>query len=630
MSWTPISNTEPQYEENNVAASGFYIKFYASGTTTPISMATDSTGGTLIAKAQLDTQGYPINGSSAIFIPHIDQKYKIALFRNATDADNNTLANAAWVVDALFPVGDVTQSTYTAAGAGAINSDVETRLRKTFYSSDYSTIQEAVTAAAGNRLVIDAGFTATSTTTVPDNTDIISIAGQTITSSVTLTNGFEIFRSGNNCDFSRMTFSGNAIDEAGYCAIETTGADNILIEKCTVTGHGEAFLVQDSDNVRVIGNTITGTQRWSVMFAKTNNCRAEANRISGSIQSDGIKVNGNIYNDATDYDNNHLMIKDNIINGCARDGIDSASGCDTIHIEGNDCYGNTLNGIECKAQNTSVTAQRIFIKDNSCLANGAHGIRIDDISKSEIVSNHVDSNSQEGILAQNAIIKVKISENQVYNNTDNGIRLQGDVTIGTSSSVDITDNKCIDNGTGGEHGVSIGNYVDDILVKDNECYQTSSGKTASGVAIVATTTASNIRIIDNYCPQDKLANTSNAPISMGALAGDGVFTSGNVTHSSTVFTFDQDDTTPEVSGGNHIYQTNNTVATTITQLDQGSFEMGPFTIMANDANTTFQHGTGAQQMRLAGGVNFVPGSQYSSITFIARNNRFIEISRTVI
>lgn len=104
MSWTPISNTEPQYEENNVAASGFYIKFYAAGTTTPISMATDSTGGTLLAKAQLDTQGYPINGSSAIFIPHINQRYKLVLFRNATDADNNNIANAAWDVDNLDPV----------------------------------------------------------------------------------------------------------------------------------------------------------------------------------------------------------------------------------------------------------------------------------------------------------------------------------------------------------------------------------------------------------------------------------------------------------------------------------------------------------------------------------------------
>ena len=123
MAFTPISNTEPQYEENNIAASGFYIKFYESGTNTPISMATDSTGGTLLAKCQLDSQGYPINGSSAIFIPHIDQKYKIVLYRNATDADNNTFANAAWVVDALDPVLTLGSTNANVATVAAMTAD---------------------------------------------------------------------------------------------------------------------------------------------------------------------------------------------------------------------------------------------------------------------------------------------------------------------------------------------------------------------------------------------------------------------------------------------------------------------------------------------------------------------------
>lgn len=103
MAWTPISNTVPQYEEDGVAASGFYIKFYEAGTTTPTAMATDSTGATLLDKCELNTEGYPKNGSNAVFIPHIDRRYKIALFRNATDADNNNLNNAVWPVDNLSP-----------------------------------------------------------------------------------------------------------------------------------------------------------------------------------------------------------------------------------------------------------------------------------------------------------------------------------------------------------------------------------------------------------------------------------------------------------------------------------------------------------------------------------------------
>jgi hypothetical protein len=68
-------------------------------------MATDSTGTTLLDKCELNTEGYPINGSGAVFIPHINKKYKIALFRNAADADANDLASAAWpTVDNLNPV----------------------------------------------------------------------------------------------------------------------------------------------------------------------------------------------------------------------------------------------------------------------------------------------------------------------------------------------------------------------------------------------------------------------------------------------------------------------------------------------------------------------------------------------
>ena len=107
MSWTPISNTPPQYEENGIAASGYYIKFYESGTTTPTAMATDSTGTTTLDKCELDSEGYPINGSGAVFIPHINVEYKIALFRNAADADANDLNNAVWDVDALFPLFDI-------------------------------------------------------------------------------------------------------------------------------------------------------------------------------------------------------------------------------------------------------------------------------------------------------------------------------------------------------------------------------------------------------------------------------------------------------------------------------------------------------------------------------------------
>lgn len=102
MAWSPISGTLPQYQKSDgTLASGYYIKFYQEGTTAAFSMATDDTGGSTLAKAQLDSSGYPITGGSARFIPHVNQDYKIVLYKNATDADNDTTGNADWVIDTV-------------------------------------------------------------------------------------------------------------------------------------------------------------------------------------------------------------------------------------------------------------------------------------------------------------------------------------------------------------------------------------------------------------------------------------------------------------------------------------------------------------------------------------------------
>jgi hypothetical protein len=133
MAWNPISNTVPQYSKNagGAAASGYYIKFYASGTTTPINMASASDGSGLLAKCQLDTLGYPINGSSDVFVPHIDQAYKLALYENATDADNNALGSAAWVVDGLILSDSGLRDALIASNGTALITHTE-------YGSDYN------------------------------------------------------------------------------------------------------------------------------------------------------------------------------------------------------------------------------------------------------------------------------------------------------------------------------------------------------------------------------------------------------------------------------------------------------------------------------------------------------------
>jgi len=101
MAFVPIANSAIQYYANGVPALDHYIKLYLPGTSTPISMFSDDAGGGALAKCQIDADGYPLNGTSAVFIPYIDQNYKIALFQNETAADANDFGSTAWVIDDL-------------------------------------------------------------------------------------------------------------------------------------------------------------------------------------------------------------------------------------------------------------------------------------------------------------------------------------------------------------------------------------------------------------------------------------------------------------------------------------------------------------------------------------------------
>jgi hypothetical protein len=105
MAFQAISGTVTQYMASATAtASGYYLKGYDAGTTTPLSMATDDTGSSTLAKCLLSTLGEPLSNpadNETVFIPHFGAPYKLALYTNSTDADADTIASAVWVVDNL-------------------------------------------------------------------------------------------------------------------------------------------------------------------------------------------------------------------------------------------------------------------------------------------------------------------------------------------------------------------------------------------------------------------------------------------------------------------------------------------------------------------------------------------------
>ena len=97
MTWYPTSYIPRQFVDiNGMPASGYVLKAYAAGTTTPIPMATDYTGATTALSFTLNALGYPISGG-AIIIPHVQENFKMALYPDQASADSNS--GAVWTYD---------------------------------------------------------------------------------------------------------------------------------------------------------------------------------------------------------------------------------------------------------------------------------------------------------------------------------------------------------------------------------------------------------------------------------------------------------------------------------------------------------------------------------------------------
>lgn len=160
MAWAPISGTIPQYQKaNGDLASGYYLKFYQDGTTTAFNMATDSSGGTTLDKCEIDSSGYPTTDGTTRFIPHVDQDYKIILYKNSADADANTTGSAEWIIDSVSaPQGigetlNTSQLTYNASGiTGFVNRGLNDRLTDYVLSTDFGCTTDLTDPSSDNHV----------------------------------------------------------------------------------------------------------------------------------------------------------------------------------------------------------------------------------------------------------------------------------------------------------------------------------------------------------------------------------------------------------------------------------------------------------------------------------------------
>ena len=188
-------NTDPNFSEAVRFASNYYLKFYASGTDDPIQAAIsqnpisgDPDNG-FFDKFRLDSRGVPINNSGGVVVPHVDQRYKMILYKTAADADSNNQGASEWTRDDLAPglidfeeatgLNDSANISYLADDT-AIVTDVQTKLRETVSVKDFGAVGDGFTdddAAIGTALL--AGKT------------IIFPEGDYLTGGVTITQNYQ-------------------------------------------------------------------------------------------------------------------------------------------------------------------------------------------------------------------------------------------------------------------------------------------------------------------------------------------------------------------------------------------------------------------------------------------------------
>ena len=100
MAYLPAQQLSTPYEDYP----GYFLKCFAQGTTTPLSMATDSTGGTLLAKAEVSSGGavqlgFIKTAGNVIFQPYLNATYDAYLFPTSSEADVNDTSNAIKIAD---------------------------------------------------------------------------------------------------------------------------------------------------------------------------------------------------------------------------------------------------------------------------------------------------------------------------------------------------------------------------------------------------------------------------------------------------------------------------------------------------------------------------------------------------
>lgn len=101
MAYAPIAFVAPNYRDYKTD----WLKAFEPGTTTPKTISLNADGSTLVLKAQLNADGFPVSAGGAIVIPYISGSYDLWLFPTEAEADASDTTNALRLADNIAADG---------------------------------------------------------------------------------------------------------------------------------------------------------------------------------------------------------------------------------------------------------------------------------------------------------------------------------------------------------------------------------------------------------------------------------------------------------------------------------------------------------------------------------------------
>lgn len=286
------------FDANGEPLVGGKLYSYAAGTTTPLVTYTDYGGGTANANpVVLDSRG-----EASVWLGSARYKLKLT---TATDVDIWTVddvggADAATLVE-LATSGGSGLVGFIGAAAGAVARTLQAKGRDTVSSSDYETLQQGLTAAAGGIFRVLSGTHTITAALVPaNNTTIILDAGAVITTS---------------------TLSIHHIDATGKTAVHVIGPGKLVRTTFDGTAYIAGVCFDSAIDCSCVSVRMEGMQ-WSGVYMKSaTRCRAEWNRIYNHLGS-AVQDSAGVHMSA------------NCVDCAAAHNVCSATGWHGINIEG--------------------------------------------------------------------------------------------------------------------------------------------------------------------------------------------------------------------------------------------------------------------------------------------------------